>query len=63
MVTVLPSFIDKEGNKWTVDAKLKEFRRVYRDGEYNLKIEFVPFDAEKGKLLMSERLKKLGEVL
>lgn len=34
---------------WTIDLRLKQFRRVGRDG-----IEFVDFDSDDGKKLMIE---------
>jgi hypothetical protein len=42
---------DKE---YTIDDKLKEFRRVYRDSEDNLQIEFIPFFSSKGSELRSK---------
>ncbi len=45
MVRALPVF---EG--YTVDARLQEFRRVDRE---RLTIEFVRFDSERGKDLLS----------
>jgi hypothetical protein len=43
----LPTF-----NGWTIDARLRQFRKVSR-GE-NPKIEFVDFDSEKGQELLAE---------
>jgi hypothetical protein len=38
---------------FTIDDRLREFRRVYRrDGNFG--IEFVPFDSAKGKRLMKK---------
>lgn len=37
---------------WTIDSRLKQFRRVGRDGA--LGIEFVDFDSDDGKKLMIE---------
>jgi len=36
---------------YTVDFRLKQFRKVNRK---NLEIEFVDFDSEKGRKLLSE---------
>lgn len=46
MVVALPTFKD-----YTVDFRLKEFRKVDR----NLpSIEFIPFDSPKGRELLKE---------
>jgi len=46
MVTELPTF-----NGYTVDEKLKQFRKVDRDEP---SIEFVDFDSDKGQELLEE---------
>lgn len=38
--------------EWTIDMRLKQFRRVGKDGA--LGIEFVDFDSDDGKRLMIE---------
>jgi hypothetical protein len=39
--------------KYTIDDRLREFRRVYRkDG--NFAIEFISFDSKKGKKLVKK---------
>ena len=43
----LPTF-----NGWTIDARLRQFRKVTR-GE-NPQIEFIDFDSEKGQELLLE---------
>ena len=43
----LPTF-----NGWTIDARLRQFRKVIR-GE-NPQIEFIDFDSEKGQELLLE---------
>lgn len=43
----LPTF-----NGWTIDARLRQFRKVER-GE-NPKIEFMDFDSEEGRALIEE---------
>lgn len=49
MIEQLPVF-----RGYTVDVKLKEFRRVkHRD---NPEIEFIRFESEKGKKLLDELL-------
>ena len=38
---------------YTVDLRLKEFRKA----EYGKALEFLPFDSEKGKKMVTEFLK------
>lgn len=49
MSTKLPEF-----NGYTVDEKLKQFRKVDRDEP---SIEFIDFDSEKGQELLDEMQK------
>ena len=49
----------KTFQRYTVDLRLKEFRKVrvanYRNGVYEDRyIEFVPFDSPKGKKLLAQ---------
>ncbi len=49
----------KTFQRYTVDLRLKEFRKVrvanYRNGVYEDRyIEFVPFDSPKGKKLLDQ---------
>lgn len=45
---------------YTIDERLKEFRKVTRGKEPT--IEFIPFDSDKGKKILEGYLKKGGEV-
>lgn len=49
MVVKLPDF---EG--FTIDERLREFRRVGRTKEGNFTIEFVPFTSIKGRKLLKK---------
>ena len=44
-ITILPTF-----NGYTVDMRLKEFRRAIPD----VTLEFIPFNSPKGKKLLEE---------
>ena len=48
MVTKLPEF-----KGYTIDGRLRQFRKVDRSGE-NPSIEFVDFDSEEGEKLLEE---------
>lgn len=51
---ILPRF-----RGYTVDFRLREFRRVGHDLPYG--IEFIPFDSPKGKRLLNAMRKKGGD--
>ena len=50
MIRILPAF-----KGYTVDARLGQFRRVFKSG----KIEFLEFDSEKGDRLLTLYIKTL----
>jgi hypothetical protein len=37
---------------YTIDERLREFRKVTYDKQGNPSIEFIPFESEKGKALL-----------
>ena len=49
MIVVLPTF-----KGYTVDYRLKEFRRVDMSTHSMDSIEFIPFDSPKGRKLLKE---------
>jgi hypothetical protein len=51
MITILPIF-----KGYTVDARLKQFRKVFKSGA----IEFLDFDTEKGDALLTKYIKTLN---
>lgn len=53
-VKVLPTF-----NGYTVDLRLKEFRRAIPD----VTLDFIPFDSPKGERLLEELKEFAREVL
>ena len=50
MIRILPTY-----KGYTVDARLGQFRKVFRSGE----IEFLEFDSEKGDKILTEYIKTL----
>jgi len=56
MVRALPEF-----KGWTVDERLREFRKVTYDIHGNPKIEYLSFDSEKGKQLYREYMRTARE--
>lgn len=59
---VLPEYVDEKGNRYTIDMKLGEFRKVSFTKEGSPQIEFIRFESPEGKELMEKVRKKLGEV-
>ena len=43
---------------WTIDKRLKQFRRVYLDDEGNHQIEFIDFESEKGQEILKQMSNK-----
>lgn len=63
MVAVfLPEFVDDKGNRYTIDERLHEFRRVFKSPDGNLTIEFIPFNSDNGKDLIQRYNLKIREV-
>ena len=50
MIRILPIF-----KGYTVDARLGQFRKVFKSGA----IEFLEFDSEKGDVLLTKYIKTL----
>ncbi len=44
---------------YTVDGRLKEFRKVECPADHSKPIEFIPFDSEEGDRLLCELIKTL----
>lgn len=54
MVRELPVF-----KGWTVDARLKQFRRVINTSDKTFGIDFLAFKSDEGDALLSEYIKSL----
>jgi len=46
----LPTYTDSDGTLWTIDMKLKQFRKVTAEPS----IEFVAFNSDEGRELFKE---------
>lgn len=56
MIRTLPIF-----KGWTVDARLKQFRRIKKQSEFFAGMEYLNFDTDKGDRLLTQYIKKLDK--
>lgn len=54
MVYQLPTF-----KGYTVDSRLKEFRRIQKQGKHFAGMEYIGFDSDKGDRLLSAYIRTL----
>lgn len=55
MATQLPIF-----KGWTVDIKLRQFRRIKKQGPHFAGVEYVNFDSAKGDALLGQYILSLN---
>ena len=44
---------------WTVDARLRQFRRIKKQSKYFAGMEYVEFDSDKGEKLLCQYIKSV----